>query len=369
MLNERIARAYHDWLVADYPQLYGAPMPDTDPKPPWGSKGAINRAGTAIRNGTLSDANRAALDAWRAAHKHVLNSFQSILRNRTRRNPKQQKNFVAQRLKRRITIIDKLHREPAMQLARMDDVAGCRLIFPSIATLTKVRDGMHEARFKHARKNNEDKYDYIKHPKKTGYRGIHDIYEYSSQSKEGKPFSGLLIELQYRTYYQHAWATAVEVVTRITENQPKFDKGDERYKEFFRLASEMIARIFEDTTSCYPDITDAELVRRFNEIDGEIHLMGLLRSLNEIHDEGRAGNVILQFSGDKLTMHPVKNIVRATEQYFQLEKANPGDDIVLVHADTFDEIRNAYRNYFSDTDQFVAYVAQAIQDLGGAEVN
>jgi putative GTP pyrophosphokinase len=153
--------------------------------------------------------------------------------------------------------------------------------------------------------------------------------------------------LQYRTYYQHAWATAVEVVTRITENQPKFDRGDERYKEFFRLASEMIARIFEDSTSCYPNVPDHELASRFRDVNGEIHLMGLLHGPNEIHDEGRAGNVILQFSGDKLTMHPVTNIARATEQYFKLEKDNPGDDIVLVHADTFDEIRNAYRNYFS----------------------
>jgi putative GTP pyrophosphokinase len=238
-----------------------------------GIEGAINRAGDAIRDGALTDELRAALDSWRAAHKHVLNSFQSILRNRTKRGAGQQKIFVAQRLKRRVTIVDKLYREPSMQLARMDDVAGCRLIFPSIAALNKVREGMHDAQFKHKRKNAFDKYDYIKGPKITGYRGIHDIYEYVSQSKEGKPFSGLLIELQYRTYYQHAWATAVEVVTRVTENQPKFDRGDERYKEFFRLASEMIARIFEDTTSCYPAISDQELVRSFREINSEIHLL------------------------------------------------------------------------------------------------
>jgi putative GTP pyrophosphokinase len=78
-----------------------------------------------------------------------------------------------------------------------------------------------------------DKYNYVKSPKKTGYRGIHDIYEYNTTSKKGKPYKGLLLELQYRTRCQHAWATAVEVITRVTENQPKFDRGDERYKEFF----------------------------------------------------------------------------------------------------------------------------------------
>ena len=55
------------------------------------------------------------------------------------------------------------------------------------------------------------------------------------------------MELQYRTQAQHAWATALEVVSRVTENQPKFDRGDERYMEFFRLASEIIARAHDHT--------------------------------------------------------------------------------------------------------------------------
>jgi putative GTP pyrophosphokinase len=149
MLDMRIERAYHEWLADDRP-AHDPPMPNSedDPKPPWGSKGAINRAGQAVRLRALTDDDRGALDSWRAAHKHVLNSFQSILRNRARRKPDQQKIFVAQRLKRRITIVDKLHREPAMQLARMDDVAGCRMIFLSISVLDKVRSGMHRATFK-----------------------------------------------------------------------------------------------------------------------------------------------------------------------------------------------------------------------------
>jgi putative GTP pyrophosphokinase len=145
-------------------------------------------------------------------------------------------------------------------------------------------------------------------------------------------------------------------VTRITENQPKFDRGDERVKEFFRLTSEMIARIHEDLSSCYPDMPDDELVEKFNDLNAEIHLMATLRGLQAIHKSGSAGNVILQFSGDNLIMHPIRNISRATAEYFQLEKDNPGDDIVLVRADTFDEIRSSYRNYFSDTGEFIRYV-------------
>src|SRR6185503_12374477 len=133
----------------------------------------------------------------------------------------------------------KLQRYPQMQLARMDDIAGCRLIFPSTEQLYKFRATFHKARFNHQRRNELDKYDYIKRPKDTGYRGVHDIYTYDVKSNVGRGLAGLYVEIQYRTLVQHAWATAVEVVGYITESQPKFQKGDLRYQEVMALTSEI----------------------------------------------------------------------------------------------------------------------------------
>jgi putative GTP pyrophosphokinase len=332
------------------------------PRPPWGSKGLVNRAGQAIReHRELSEEQVQALNAWRGAHKYVLNTFQANLRNRTRGTG----IVVAQRLKRRHTIVDKLFRQPRMELSRMDDVAGCRMIFENIPALEKFRSEFHKARFRHKRKNNTDKYNYIRNPRSTGYRGIHDIYEYNSRSDEGRPYNGLLLELQYRTQVQHAWATSVEVVTRITENQPKFNRGDERYIEFFRLTSEMTARVHEKIGSCYKDVPQAELTARFEALDAEINLVLMLHGLHTIYEGAEGGDVILQFSGDgKLTIHQVADR-EATDEYFRLEKSNPGDDIVLVSADTFDEVRSAYRNYFSDPRDFLRYLHEASVELGG----
>jgi hypothetical protein len=53
----------------------------------------------------------------------------------------------------------------------------------------------------------------------------------------------------------------------------------------------------------------------------------------------------------------------ATATYFKLEKEHPKDDIVLVNADTFDSIRTAYRNYFSDVNEFVKYIDGGCQEL------
>jgi putative GTP pyrophosphokinase len=208
---------------------------------PGGSRQRVNRAGDSVRAKAATEEDLAVIEEWRAAHRPVLNTFQAILRNRTRG----QNIIVAQRHKRRRTIFGKLERFPGMQLSRMDDVAGCRLIFSDIASLYEFRTDLHDARFNHKLKSGNDKYDYIRRPKGTGYRGVHDIYEYDVRSLEGEKYKGLLIELQYRTIYQHAWATCVEVVGFITESQPKFEQGDTRYRNVLALASEIIARRWE----------------------------------------------------------------------------------------------------------------------------
>jgi putative GTP pyrophosphokinase len=193
---------------------------------PWGSKGLLNRAGDKIRRGEdLSKEEQTSFEEWRAAHSYVLNTFKPLLWRRVLGK----KIVVAQRLKRRTAIIDKLSREPKMELARMDDIAGSRLIFDSIPSLQSFRAKFHTSGFKHKlRHENVNKYNYIERPKLSGYRGVHEIYVYNVNSEQGKSFNGLYVEMQYRTLCQHAWATAVEVVSRVTENQPKFDKGDDR---------------------------------------------------------------------------------------------------------------------------------------------
>jgi putative GTP pyrophosphokinase len=332
---------------------------------PGGSKSRVNRAGDNVRDGIASQDDLHVIDEWRAAHRAVLNTFQAILRFRTRGK----RVTVAQRHKRKRTIFDKLQRLSRMQLSRMDDVAGCRLIFESVEELYIFRTEFHRARFNHRRRNDLDRYDYIKNPKSTGYRGVHDVYEYDVRSVVGKPLAGLYVEIQYRTLVQHAWATAVEVIGFITESQPKFQQGDNRYGRAMAFASEILARAHESAKGAFPEIADREVVREFLELDAELSLLQTLRGLNaatKAVTENR--NAILIFSSSSaLEIRSFRDAPDALRALFELEKQFPDRDIVLVRADTSDEVRLAFKNYFSDARDFIRMVESGCAKLSATQ--
>lgn len=328
---------------------------------PGGSRSKVNRAGDAVRAGTATGDDLAVIDTWRAAHRHVLNTFQAILRTRTRH----QDITVAQRHKRRNTILEKLHRFEKMQLSRMDDVAGCRLIFDTIDELYDFRSAFLEARFRHELRNETDKYDYIKYPKSTGYRGVHDVYSYDVNSENGKDLKGLLVEIQYRTLVQHTWATAVEVIGFVAESQPKFEQGDRRYHQAMAFASEIMARHFESMRGPYPDMSNRAVVRQFRSLDRELKLLRTLGNLNAVDTEitTKKNTILLVTDEGRLEVRSYRDATTAIQMLFDLEEERPGTDVVLVRAETSEEIRLAFKNYFSDATDFVRMVTEACNAL------
>lgn len=333
---------------------------------PGGSKSRVNLAGNNIRSENVTTDDLIVVEEWRAAHRAVLNTFQAVLRTRTRGKD----IVVAQRHKRRSTIFDKLNRFPSMQLARMDDVAGCRLIFSDIQDLYDFRNNLHKARFHHERRNEIDKYDYIKNPKITGYRGIHDVYMYDVNSLKGRHLKGLMVEIQYRTKIQHAWATAVEVIGFITESQPKFQEGDTRYQTAMALASEILARAFEEKNGPFPHKDNSEVVKDFLKLNHELNLLKTLQGLNSadtIVSTNRNSILIFSPSGE-LEIKTYRDAPEALRALFQLEKEHPGKDIVLVKADTSEEVRFAFKNYFSDAQDFISLVEDGCQIMSGVKM-
>lgn len=324
------------------------------------SRGAVTRAGQALASNVGSDLDREIVNNWRNSHAYILNTFQANLRDYMRRHDSMNITF-AQRLKRLNTILDKLATGRARNLATMHDLAGCRLIFDSIDDIQQFRASFHKTRAKHAR-NDDDRYDYIAHPKPTGYRGIHEVYKYASQSAGGKLYSGLKIEVQYRTRTQHAWATAVEISDLLDGARIKFDQNaNPRRERLFVLASEYLARTRENSLGACPDISDEELCFEMKQLEqelGVIHTLDMARrSTTEIPQKK---HVVLHFHNGELSAKGFSSGPRAMAYRDIIEIEHPSDDVVYVAAQSTSAIADAFRNYFRDAEDFVESVKPAI---------
>ena len=144
-------------------------------------------------------------------------------------------------------------------------------------------------------------------------------------------------------------------------------KGDTRYRDVLSLASEIIARRCEGRNSCHADLSGEEVVRQFLLVDKELGFMRMLRGLNAADSDISGGkNVILIFSDvQELEVKTYRDATDALRALFELERSTPGKDIVLVRADTTEEMRISFRNYFSDAREFINLIDEGCQVLSG----
>lgn len=191
------------------------------------SKSAVRRAGSTIRKhrqGQCSEDDfNTALDivtAYRATFAVPLKQVHSDLN--TFLDPSETDGFATHRLKKVPTIVDKLSREPGLDLSRMQDLGGCRVVFKDIDGLEFFASQVRlqwDGRVHHEK-------DYIASPRESGYRGLHIIVE-----QDGK-----LIEIQLRTTIMHSWAELVEAFSAVAKINLKQD-GSHTIQEFMKLNS------------------------------------------------------------------------------------------------------------------------------------
>lgn len=323
------------------------------------SKSEINKAGYIIANPSSTKENRdnalIILNNWRAAHAYPL---QVICNNLRLRNPNA---IVVQRLKRLDSITGKIERFPDMSLYRMQDLGGCRVIVDTIDQVYEAVEKYKKSRIRHILKR---EYDYIQEPKKSGYRSYHMVYQFHSDKKETYN-KNILIEIQFRTKLQHIWATAVEMMGIYTKSQLKASIGNENILRFFVLVSSVFAKM-ENMIIC-PNTTDDYniLISEIKQIDRKLNLVSRLSALSVAINhtnanktmKGKGYYVLILNYKDKLLKvrgFPPTQIELATKVYNDIEATNnPDIDVVLVSATSFDSLKAAYPNYFTDISQFV----------------
>lgn len=323
------------------------------------SKSEINKAGSIIAdsNSSKEDRNNALiiLNNWRAAHAYPL---QVICSNLRLRNPEA---IVVQRLKRLDSITGKIERFPDMSLWRMQDLGGCRVIVDTIEQVYEAVNKYKTSRIRHILKR---EYDYIQNPKDSGYRSYHMVYQFQSDKKETYN-KNMLIEIQFRTKLQHIWATAVEMMGIYMKSNLKSSKGDKDILRFFTLVSSVFAKM-ENMPVCPNTDDDYDiLISEIKYIDKKLNLVSRLSALSVAINHTNTDRMmkgkgyyvlILNYKNKLLKVRGFSStqIELATKVYNQIEATNnPDIDVVLVSATSFDSLKTAYPNYFTDISQFV----------------
>ena len=201
-------------------------------QPPALTVSQVNKAGRTLRRwmrGDLEDDQAidgafATMLLFRFLHQGPLTNATVSLRWRVQREdcPVQ----VSQRLKREMTILDKLGREPTMQLANMQDIGGCRAVLPGIDEVLRVQHRIMRGSPRPLRV-----YDYIGSPRDSGYRGVHLIV----------PYRGRQIEIQLRTRVMHEWAIYVERLGGRLRADLKSGLGPQPVLDWLEAVSEAMA--------------------------------------------------------------------------------------------------------------------------------
>ena len=313
----------------------------------------------------VGDAFRLAHE-WRDAHVVPMRAARKELKELARRA--KVRGQTAARLKRFQSIRHKLRRRP-LSLYQMQDIAGARIIVETIEDVDAVA-----ARYRAQQSQHEyiDEDDYITAPKVGGYRSVHFVLKYAGD-EELTGGNRLTVEVQVRTRLQHAWATAVEAVGTVRNEQLKGGQGDRDWLRFFAIMSAEFA--MEEGRQLVPNVSDAAGERR-TELLELVARLDALNTLSGYRDAIREIDKFESFPGTSFLIE-LNNITRRVSiktsptfrglaaDYEAAEK-NEASNAVLVEVDKVGELISAYPNYFLDVEMFTNRLRRlvGVQEIG-----
>ena len=331
----------------------------------------IDGAGDLLASGRFDDAPETdayhaleVISNWRSSHNFPLNTFQVTLRRKARDIDPQA--IVVQRIKRLRSIEEKLRRFSWISLSGMQDIAGCRAVLRTSFFVRRLVDTYKRSDVRH---DLADEDDYIREPKRSGYRGYHLIYKYQSDKKD--TFNGLKIEMQFRSRQQHAWATAVETVGTFIRQALKSSAGEKEWLRFFSLMGSAFAR--REQTELIPGTptTKRQLLSEIRElahsldVRARLHSYGAALQALEQPPIRKAHFFLLRLEPpDRLYVAGFRQSesLQAHASYLKAEQETKvsGGDAVLVGADSVAALRRAYPNYYLDTNVFLGVLEEVL---------
>ncbi|TXD83113.1 hypothetical protein ESY86_11530 [Subsaximicrobium wynnwilliamsii] len=315
--------------------------------------GDINRLGERLReckDKHISDKDLDILQAHRLSFTEPLfKIFKELSQHKTR---VERSAITAFRLKRISTIINKTIREPKMQLNRMWDVAGIRIIFGSEVAARKMLEIIldnYEVR--------GEIRDRFNNPKKIGYRAIH-VYITD-------PVSGKVIEVQLRTHETHNWATLVEITDVLYETRLKEEgyNSNQEWGRFHQLVSSSKQLEQDDANFLYKTLDKYDFISRLAETFRKNSSVVKKQWQNV---GPRDKYFLIELSSDSVPkLSSYNDYEKAEADYFEAYKKDEGALVVLtsIHKPSFEQISIAYANYILSYHKFIQDVQEILKEL------
>jgi len=348
---------------------------------------AIGRAGEVLRksdihtNDSEFDEAMRALSYWRLSHENPLVEAMSLVQKAIK--PIDRQAVFAKRPKRSQSIINKLQRFDKMSLRTMNDIGGCRVILSNEKKLWKAVKSVkrHDSHF--GLPANHSFNDYIQKPKSDGYRGYHLIGKF-----DGGQGGTRSIEIQFRTKFQHSWATSVEIVDIFTDQALKSNSGNKDWAAFFQNISKLLASIEKIKSKGNPS-TNALQNLYFEAINDNKELKGAHQSVKRLAEKLNVRTLFEAFSGslkvlqDRTPLASTKSrgyvlleidtsvkelsakifdsedSAEAERLYSERElssRGSPSIVVALVSSTSLGGIEEAYPNYFADASSFLNHL-------------
>lgn len=300
------------------------------------SKGQVNKAGDTLRMFPRDPEAIKILESYRLQYYGIVKELFKVLSEDTLHVCSQA--VVVWRMKRIESVLSKLHRQEGLQLARMEDLVGCRCIVSSEKEVYKICDLLKED----SRIIVKDRVrDYIREPKPNGYRSLH-----IACSLPDEPY--YYVEVQIRTQQHHSWATLVETTDLLYETHLKESEESENYPcfpKFHRLLSQPECSFRErkelvDIALGYGYLK--RIMDVYTENDSKIR-----KEWKDLAVKGKRFFLLSSSPDGEISIKSFRSIDEAETAYMQVFLLDDKRNSVVVSSRniTFEALNSAYSNY------------------------
>lgn len=315
--------------------------------------GDINRLGERLRNIKGKHISDDDLDLLQAHRLSFTEPLFKIFKELTHyKSTVQRTAIIAFRLKRISTIINKVIRKPKMQLNRMWDVAGIRIIFDDETSARRMVGLIMDKYEVRGQVRN-----YFENPKKIGYQAFHLYIT--------EPESGKVVEVQIRTRNTHNWATLVEITDVLYNTRLKEEgyENDRTLGRFHHLVSSEKELEPEEANFLYKTLDKYDFISKLAETFRKNSNTVKKQWQNVKH---RDKFFLIELSSASVPqLSSYSDYERAEADYFKAYKKDEGALIVLtsIHKPSFEQISIAYANYILSYHRFIKDVQEILKIL------